>query len=100
MSDSDVHQMMEIKVQDLQTDLPIDTDKPIKDLGGNHKLYYMMLGRLETMSLNKNMNKIATAMNCQDWDAMKANAHSLKGACGYVGASRLHYACYFIQEAH
>ena len=31
---------------------------------------------------------------------MKAKAHSLKGACGYVGAARLHYACYFIQEAH
>ena len=31
---------------------------------------------------------------------MKANAHSLKGACGYVGASRLHYSCYYIQEAH
>lgn len=31
---------------------------------------------------------------------MKAKAHSLKGACGYVGASRMHYACYFIQEAY
>ena len=31
---------------------------------------------------------------------MKANAHSLKGACGYVGASRLHYSCYYIQEAY
>lgn len=30
---------------------------------------------------------------------MKIKAHSLKGACGYVGASRMHYACYFIQEA-
>ena len=29
---------------------------------------------------------------------MKNLAHSLKGASGYVGASRLHYVCYFIQE--
>lgn len=29
---------------------------------------------------------------------MKDLAHSLKGASGYIGASRLHYVCYFIQE--
>ena len=29
---------------------------------------------------------------------MKDQAHSLKGASGYIGASRLHYVCYFIQE--
>ena len=31
---------------------------------------------------------------------MKEQAHSLKGASGYIGAGRIHYACYFIQEAH
>lgn len=29
---------------------------------------------------------------------MKA-AHALKGPAGYAGASRLHYACYYIQKA-
>jgi HPt (histidine-containing phosphotransfer) domain-containing protein len=85
-----------IKYQDLLTDSPIDTSKPINDLGGNAILYYQMLERLESMSLNKNMQRIAQAVNEKDWDVMKANAHSLKGACGYVGASRLHYACYYI----
>jgi hypothetical protein len=28
---------------------------------------------------------------------MKNLAHSLKGASGYIGASRLYYMCYFIQ---
>jgi len=27
---------------------------------------------------------------------MKETAHSLKGASGYIGASILHYTCYFI----
>jgi len=80
----------------LLTDSPIDTSKPIHDLGGNAILYYQMLERLESMSLNKNMQRIAQAVNERDWDVMKANAHSLKGACGYVGASRLHYSCYYI----
>lgn len=52
------------------------------------------------MSLSKNMRRIAQAVNQKDWDGMKAFAHSLKGACGYVGASHLHYACYYIQEAY
>ena len=59
-----------------------------------------MLGRLETMSLNSNMTAIAAAIEHKDWAQMKLKAHCLKGACGYVGASRLHYACYFLQEAH
>ena len=29
---------------------------------------------------------------------MKTLAHSLKGATAYIGASRLHYVCYYIQE--
>ena len=29
---------------------------------------------------------------------MKEAAHSLKGSSGYIGASHIHYACYFIQE--
>ena len=29
---------------------------------------------------------------------MKNKVHSIKGACGYVGASRLHYVCFKIQD--
>ena len=27
-------------------------------------------------------------------------AHSLKGSSGYVGAGKIHYQCYFIQDAY
>ena len=27
---------------------------------------------------------------------MKTSSHSLKSACGYVGAGKLHYACYYL----
>ena len=30
---------------------------------------------------------------------MKQGAHQLKGASGYVGAGRIHYVCYHIQNA-
>ena len=44
------------------------------------------------------MKDIIPAYENQDHKAMKDLAHSLKGASAYIGASRLHYACYYIQE--
>jgi hypothetical protein len=32
-------------------------------------------------------------------EGYKEAVHALKGSAGYIGASRLHYACYFIQKA-
>ena len=52
------------------------------------------------MSLSSCLSQITDARNRQDWQAMKAAAHSLKGASGYVGAGRVHYACYYIQKAY
>lgn len=63
-------------------------------------MYFMMLGRLEHMSINTNMRLIAEAIEQKDWDTVKQKAHNLKNACGYIGACRLHYACFFIEEAH
>lgn len=73
---------------------------PIGILGGNRSLYFSMLSRLEPMSLNHNIVGIAEAVDSNDYDKMKSKVHNLKGACGYVGASRMHYACYWIQDAH
>lgn len=57
-----------------------------------------MLGNLESMSLNQTMKDIIPAFDSKDFKQMKSFAHSLKGASAYIGASRLHYICYFIQE--
>jgi len=44
------------------------------------------------------MKEIGPAFEKKDYKQMKSLAHSLKGASAYIGASRLHYICYFIQE--
>jgi hypothetical protein len=44
-----------IKIQDLDVVDPIDMQTPQKFLGGNTELFYMMLGRLEGMSLTSSM---------------------------------------------
>ena len=59
-----------------------------------------MLSRLEGMSLSMCMQQITDALDNKEWSKMKHAAHSLKGASGYVGASKIHYACYYIQKAY
>lgn len=46
--------------------------------------------------MQASMKKIKDAIKNKNWKDMMDGAHTLKGASGYVGASRIHYACYFI----
>ena len=59
-----------------------------------------MLKRLEVMTLNQCMSQVAEGIKKQDYMKIKNGVHMLKGATGYVGAGRLHYVCYHIQNAH
>lgn len=61
-------------------------------------MFYMMLSKFEEMSLLKCMEDIARDIDKGDYQEYKNDAHSLKGASGYIGAGHIHYACYFIQE--
>ena len=79
---------------------PIEIDIAVKGLGGEPSVFYMMLGNLEPMSLNKCVTGMVTAYDNLDYKKLMDEAHSVKGASAYVGASRLHYMCYFIQEHH
>jgi HPt (histidine-containing phosphotransfer) domain-containing protein len=59
-------------------------------------MFYMMLEKFEDMSLMKSMQDLVRDVEEQDYYMMKEDAHSIKGAAGYICASRIHYACYFI----
>jgi len=80
----------------MDTSTPIDIDLAIVGLGGEPSIFYMMLANLENMTLNPTMRDIVPAYDGRKLKEMKDLAHSLKGASGYIGASRLHYVCYFI----
>ena len=77
---------------------PIDQDEAIQSLGGEPSIFMMMLGQMESMSLNRSMTEIKNAFNENDYKKIFENAHLLKGAAGYVGASHLYYACHFIEQ--
>ena len=79
---------------------PVDLHYATASLGNNSKLFYIMLERLADVSIATSIEKLTIALNEEDWDGMKQAAHSLKGSSGYVGASKIHYACYYIQDAY
>ena len=87
---------MIVRLIDLDISQPIDFVTPVKNLGGQRNLFINMLGRLEKMSLNQSIKKVADGLNEKDWQKMKDGSHALKGASGYVGAGRVHYCCYHI----
>ena len=45
----------------------IDTDKAIRQLKGNKKLYLMMLEKFEGLSLDVEMKNIAEAIDAEDF---------------------------------
>ena len=61
-------------------------------------MFYMMLEKFEDMSLIECMTNLANDIDEMNFLKMKNDAHSLKGASGYICASHVYYACYFIQE--
>lgn len=87
-----------IKVCDFDISTPIDVNTAIQGLGGDPETYYMMLGSLEEMTLISCVKEIKTNYDNRNYEQIKHHAHSLKGASAYIGASRVHYQCYFIQH--
>ena len=88
------------RVVDLSVDTPIDVPRAIELLGNQTKIFYQMLGKLEKLSLIPALTDIASAIEEHDFNKYKSKAHSLKGASGYIGASNLHYCCFYIQESY
>ena len=82
-------------MEDLDINLVIDTEKAIKLLGGE-QLYRLMLPMYEGTSLITPMMQLAKEVETKNWEQMRFYAHALKGPAGYIGASRLHYACYYV----
>ena len=56
------------KVHDFSLDQPVDVKKAIEALGGEQKIFYSMLGKIEDMSLNPTMIAMATAMDEKDFE--------------------------------
>ena len=85
-----------IKAQNFDIDTPIDYLKAKKGLGNSDRLYYNMLDTFEEMTLNSVLTNLALFVDAKDYKQIKEEAHKLKGASAYIGAGRIHYACYYM----
>ena len=84
---------------DFDLSLPLDYNKAVSALNGNEQLYFSMLSRFENSSLNECLTQLKEGIEGGELDKVYQGYHTLKSASGYIGAGRVHFACYFIQEA-
>ena len=62
-------------------------------------MFYRMLGKYQEQSkFEDNMMELGKGLETRDTNRMKDGAHKIKGSCGYIGASRLHYATFYIHD--
>ena len=50
------------------------------------------------MKLTNAMKEIIIPYDKNDHKVFMDQAHALKGACSYIGAGKLHYVCFYIQD--
>ena len=85
---------------DFDISTPVDIKKATETLCGSPSMFYTMLSKFEDMTFLNLMELIAEDVDNGDMEKYMLDAHQLKSPAGYIGASHLHYACYFIQEHH
>lgn len=78
--------------------LPIDFDKGIKGIGDEDTFYSIMEG-FEDMTLAKNLMNMKEQIENSNYPELRGEAHSLKGASGYLAAGRLHQLSEKIQKS-
>ena len=81
---------------DYDIKLPIDIKAAIQCLGYDEDTFYTMLASLESLSITPCLANMVEIYDKSQADEFKKQAHALKGASAYIGASKLHYVCYFI----
>mmetsp|Transcript_40290 Transcript_40290/g.38760 ORF Transcript_40290/g.38760 Transcript_40290/m.38760 type:complete len:179 (+) Transcript_40290:1-537(+) len=88
-----------VKVRNLDATQIVDMNGALDILGGMTNIFFKMLSTFEEISkLNENLEEIAKGLEANDTTRMKDGAHRIKGSSGYVGASRLHFATFYIHN--
>ena len=86
-----------INVEVMSIENPIDTNFPLEHLGFSKARFFEFLMNFEDLTLIQSLAAAKKALEDRDNKNLKESIHTIKGACSYIGASRLHYSCYFMQ---
>jgi HPt (histidine-containing phosphotransfer) domain-containing protein len=79
-------------------DEPIDLITGSTNVGGED-LFYLIMDEFEDMTLMKNLTNMKEDVENKDYKKLREEAHSLKGASGYLAAGRVHKLSEQIQKA-
>eukprot|EP00742_Colponemidia_sp_Colp-10_P001914 GILJ01002045.1.p1 GENE.GILJ01002045.1~~GILJ01002045.1.p1 ORF type:complete len:117 (+),score=17.86 GILJ01002045.1:95-445(+) len=77
----------------------IDFAKGVDQFGGDESMYMMMLERFEGLTLTDSLSKLNQAMASREWQEVRRQAHSLKGASGYIAAEKFSHTAFELQQA-
>lgn len=89
-----------IKCISLDTTNPLDDKTAIEQLKNNKNLFLMFLCRFRNQEILPLIKQLSIAFEKENWNKFREIAHSLKGSSGYVGAGRIQYDCFHIQDFH
>eukprot|EP01017_Pseudomicrothorax_dubius_P003921 TRINITY_DN10681_c0_g1_i1.p1 TRINITY_DN10681_c0_g1~~TRINITY_DN10681_c0_g1_i1.p1 ORF type:complete len:101 (+),score=12.33 TRINITY_DN10681_c0_g1_i1:116-418(+) len=64
--------------------LPIDMKKGIELIGGDEGMFWDVMGKFEELTFDNSMQKMYESFKARDYAQLKASAHTLKGASGYI----------------
>lgn len=80
--------MADIINHQLNKETPLDTKGAI-NFFGSEETYFNLLEQYEGISLLKDMENCAKAVEDKNYQEVKERIHSIKGASAYAGASRV-----------
>ena len=100
MSEIEEQKLVSVKVVEYNVEKPIDLRCLEKRFRNDKQVFLRMLQQLSTYLIPNCMSRMNDAILVLEYEQMNFVAHTLKGASGYVGAAKLHYVCYYIQEAY
>ena len=77
----------------------MEVSKPIKRFLGNENLYYIMLSRVQSTTLDSIMAKLASSIDQKDLKSIKESLIMMQKAFRYIGADRLFKLCIDMNQA-
>jgi len=65
-------------------------------MGCGDAFFYTMLSKFEPTCLDAQMDEIIPFIDGNNFKKVMEIGHKIKGSSAYIGAGRIHYACFFI----
>jgi len=85
MKQEDIHRLMTLELETLQTDGGVDLKTINTVQGGCESLFYKLLERIEEINLIPGINSIGRAINNKNTGNIYYFGRALRDACQYVG---------------